>query len=201
MGDWLVNVGNADCLICGSHRAAAADWSSPARARRRAGFVTIAPKMQKSRTQFLKSAGLGGAALALPAVLAQRKRPNILILFTDDQRFSTRNARNNPDVRTPNMDRLMRQGTAFTHAFIMGGTVPAVCMPSRGMLMTGQTLFHVHDSLVAPADYPDTPKRPYTTFPEMLRKAGYTTFGTGKWHNAESLYPRTFTTAQNTSFG
>jgi len=121
--------------------------------------------MQKTRRQFLKSAGLGAAALAIPAIRAQKKRPNILVLFTDDQRFSTLNALNNPEVRTPNMDRLMRKGTTFTHAFIMGGTVPAVCMPSRAMLMTGQTLIHVHDSLIGPEDYPETPKRPYTTFP------------------------------------
>src|SRR5438046_10135109 len=101
--------------------------------------------MQKSRRQFLKSAGLGAAALALPSVLAQKKRPNILILFTDDQRFSTLHALNNPEVRTPNMERLMRQGTTFTHAFIMVGTVPAVCMPRRGLLRRGQTLLTVID--------------------------------------------------------
>src|SRR6476646_6557631 len=112
--------------------------------------------MQTTRRQFLKA-----AALAIPSARAQKKRPNILVLFTDDQRFSTLNALNNPEVRTPTMDRLMRKQTAFTHAFIMGGTVPAVCMPSRGMLMTGQTLFHVHDSLVAPEEYPETPRRPY----------------------------------------
>jgi arylsulfatase A-like enzyme len=157
--------------------------------------------MDNTRRQFLKSAGLGAATLALPAVRAQKKRPNILILFTDDQRFSTLNALNNPEVRTPNMDRLMRNGTTFTHNFIMGGTVPAVCMPSRGMLMTGQTLFHVHDSLVAPQDYPDAPKRPFTTFPETLRKAGYTTFGTGKWHNGERLFSRSFSAGENIFFG
>ena len=160
--------------------------------------------MQKTRRQFLKSAGLGAAALAIPAIRAQKKRPNILVLFTDDQRFSTLNALNNPEVRTPNMDRLMRKGTTFTHAFIMGGTVPAVCMPSRGMLMTGQTLFHVHDSLIRPEDYPETPKRPYTTFPEMLRKAAKESpdaFGTGKWHNGESLYARSFTAGENIFFG
>jgi arylsulfatase A-like enzyme len=154
--------------------------------------------MLKTRRQFLKSAGLGAAALALRA---QKKRPNILILFTDDQRFSTLNALNNPEVRTPNMDRLMLKGTTFTHAFIMGGTVPAVCMPSRGMLMTGQTLFHVHDNLVAPNEHPETPRRPYTTFPEMLRQAGYTTFGTGKWHNGEALYARSFSAGENIFFG
>jgi arylsulfatase A-like enzyme len=121
--------------------------------------------MQKTRRQFLKSAGLGAAALAIPAIRAQGKRPNILVLFTDDQRFSTLHALNNPEVKTPTIDRLMRNGTTFTHAFIMGGTVPAVCMPSRGMLLTGQTLFHVHDSLIAPDEYPGTPRRSYTTFP------------------------------------
>jgi arylsulfatase A-like enzyme len=167
----------------------------------RGGSDTIAPKMQKTRRQFLKSAGLGAAALAIPAIRAQGKRPNILVLFTDDQRFSTLNALNNPEVKTPTMDRLMRNGTTFTHAFIMGGTVPAVCMPSRGMLLTGQTLFHVHDSLIAPAEYPETPRRPYTTFPETFRKAGYTTFGTGKWHNGEKLFARSFSTGENIFFG
>jgi len=57
--------------------------------------------MQKSRRQFLKSAGLGAAALALPAVLAQKKRPNILILFTDDQRFSTLHGSTTPKCGRP----------------------------------------------------------------------------------------------------
>src|SRR6266851_3243022 len=157
--------------------------------------------MQRTRRKFLKSIGLGAAALAIPSIRPQKKRPNILVLFTDDQRFSTPHALNNPEVRTPNMDRLMRNGTTFTHNFIMGGTVPAVCMPSRGMLMTGQTLFHVHDSLVAPQDYPDAPKRPFTTFPETFRKAGYTTFGTGKWHNGERLFARSFSAGENIFFG
>src|SRR5262249_42899692 len=157
--------------------------------------------MQRIHRQFLKSAGLGAAALAIPSARVQKKRPNILILFTDDQRFSTLNALNNPEVRTPPMDRLMRKGTAFTHAFIMGVTVPAVCMPSRGMLMTGQTLFHVHDSLIAPREHPESPRPPYTTFPEMLREAGYTTFATRKWHNGESLFARSFSAGENIFFG
>ncbi|MGC9359700.1 MAG: sulfatase-like hydrolase/transferase [Anaerolineae bacterium] len=68
-------------------------------------------------------------------------RPNILILFTDDQRAGTIGALGNPAIRTPHMDGLVRRGTAFTQAYIMGGSCPAVCMPSRAMLMTGRTLF------------------------------------------------------------
>jgi arylsulfatase A-like enzyme len=126
-----------------------------------------------------------------------KKRPNILLLFSDDQRFDTIHALGNTAVKTPNLDRLAARGTTFTHAHIMGGTIPAVCSPSRAMLATGQTLFHVTDSIVIPK--PNA--RPFDMFPEVLRKNGYTTFHTGKWHNGEKLHARCFSTAANIFFG
>lgn len=142
--------------------------------------------------------------LQLPAAALARsstRRPNILFIFTDDQRFSTLHALNNPEVRTPNLDRLVKRGTAFTHSCIMGGTVGAVCAPSRAMLMTGQTLFHVNDSIVAPKQYPKRPRKPFVMFPEVLRQNGYATFGTGKWHNGPALYARCFDHGENIFFG
>ena len=62
--------------------------------------------------------------------------PNILVLFTDDQRFDTIGALGAGEVHTPNLDRLVERGTAFTHAHIPGGTTGAICMPSRAMLHT-----------------------------------------------------------------
>src|SRR5512140_3848953 len=123
-----------------------------------------------------------GAAAAAALGAAQRagkNRPNILFLFTDDQRFSTLNALNNPEVRTPTMDRLARAGTSFTQAGIMGGTIGAVCAPSRAMLMTGQTLFHVDRNIVRPQLAAAADRRPFVMFPELLRNQGYETFGTG----------------------
>ena len=73
-------------------------------------------------------------------------KPNILVIFTDDQRFDTVHALGNDKISTPNMDWLVENGTALTNAYIMGGTNTAVCMPSRAMLMTGRTLFHLVDS-------------------------------------------------------
>jgi arylsulfatase A-like enzyme len=67
-------------------------------------------------------------------------KPNFVILFTDDQRFDTIRALGNHEIHTPNMDRLVKRGIAFTHASIMGGTQGAVCVPSRAMLMTGTRL-------------------------------------------------------------
>lgn len=71
-------------------------------------------------------------------------KPNIVFLFTDDQRFDTIAALGNRQIHTPHMDWLVQRGTAFTHACIPGGTVGAVCMPSRAMLHTGRTLFRIH---------------------------------------------------------
>ena len=71
------------------------------------------------------------------------KRPNVLILLTDDQRAGTIHALGNEIIKTPNMDRIVERGTSFTRAHIPGGTVGAVCMPSRAMLNTGRGLFHL----------------------------------------------------------
>ena len=150
-----------------------------------------------NRRHFLTAAGLGAARAAFGA----RKRPNILVLFTDDQRFNTVNALNNPEVKTPTMDRLVRQGTAFTHSCIMGGTIGAVCAPSRAMLMTGQTLFHIDRSIIRPAGVPESQRRPFVMFPEFFRREGYTSFGTGKWHNGEKLYARCFDRGENIFYG
>ncbi|MCX6594110.1 MAG: sulfatase-like hydrolase/transferase [Acidobacteria bacterium] len=145
------------------------------------------------RRQFLSS-------LATP-LLAQRRPLNVVVLFTDDQRFDTVRALGNSEISTPNMDRLVRSGTAFTHAHIMGGTTGAVCVPSRAMLMTGQSLFHVHRSIVEPKQFPDSAKKPFHLFPEVFRQAGYDTFGCGKWHNQPELYARCFSAGGPIFFG
>jgi len=122
------------------------------------------------------------------------RRPNILFFFTDDQRFDTIHALGNKQIITPTMDALVAEGTAFTNAYIMGGTSGAVCMPSRAMLMTGRTLFHItqQGQSISPE---------YTTMGECFQQAGYTTFGTGKWHNGKESYSRTFSDGAEIFFG
>jgi len=112
---------------------------------------------------------------------APAKRPNVLILFADDQRADTIAALGNPHIRTPTLDRLVSQGTSFTRAYCMGSLQGAVCVPSRAMLLSGRTLFHVKDNLDG-----------QPTWPEAFAKAGYTTFFTGKWHNQEASALRVF---------
>ena len=120
--------------------------------------------------------------------------PNILILFTDDQRFDAVAELGNSEIVTPNMDSLVRSGITFTHTHIMGALGGAVCMPSRGMLMTGKTLFQMRqDASYIPPEH--------TMMPEHFRANGYTTFGTGKWHNGREAYHRCFSEGDNIFFG
>ncbi len=122
------------------------------------------------------------------------KKPNILFLFADDQRFDTINAVNNPEIITPNLDKLVARGTTFTHAHIPCGTSGAVCMPSRAMLMTGRTLFHLQ------GEGQEIPKE-HITLGETLKENGYRAFGTGKWHNGTAAYTRSFTEGKSVFFG
>jgi len=121
-------------------------------------------------------------------------KPNVLFLFTDDQRFDTIRALGNRQIHTPNLDYLVRNGIAFTNAYIMGGTCGAVCMPSRAMMLTGRTLFRIEgEGQRIPTEH--------TMMPELFRQAGYATFGTGKWHNGTASYARAFTHGAEIFFG
>ncbi len=125
--------------------------------------------------------------------MASRK-PNVVFLFTDDQRHDTIGALGHPEIHTPNMDELVRRGTSFTRAHIAGGTSTAVCMPSRAMLHTGRTLFHIEG---AGQSIPEG----HLTLGEAFRRAGYRTFGAGKWHNGTASYHRSFTDGDEIFFG
>jgi arylsulfatase A-like enzyme len=129
----------------------------------------------------------------LLALATPKPRPNVLFLFSDDHRFDTIRALGNPDIETPNLDRLCSRGVAFTQATIMGGNQGAVCVPSRAMLMTGQSVFHATDALAG--------KRPYHLWPAVFGQAGYQTFGAGKWHNGPKLYHEAFSAGGPILFG
>lgn len=137
-----------------------------------------------------------------PADKADQSQPNILILFTDDQRFNTIGAWGNDEIHTPNMDRLAEMGVSFTRAHIPGGNNGAVCMPSRAMLLTGR--FYQHLPLAFTNMGAVTENRgvsPYPTFGETFKAAGYQTFFTGKWHNGRPELHDGFTAGGNIYLG
>ncbi len=123
--------------------------------------------------------------LPMPLCAAQPARPNVLLLFADDQRADTIHALGNAIIKTPNLDRLARRGLAFDRAYMQGGMHGATCVPSRAMLLSGQNLFHADEKLLRDA-----------TWPEAFAKAGYTTFASGKWHNGDASLVRSFQIAR-----
>lgn len=120
-------------------------------------------------------------------------KPNVLFILTDDQRFDML-GRVTDGLKTPNMDTLADSGVLFEQAHIQGGTVPAICMPSRGMIFSGRHLFHLSENglFIPPED---------KTIPELFREAGYDTCGIGKWHNGRESYARSFTCGGTIFFG
>jgi arylsulfatase A-like enzyme len=118
------------------------------------------------------------------------KRSNVVFIFTDDQRADTIGALGNKHIKTPNLDKLVGRGTAFTRAYCMGSMQGAVCVPSRAMVMSGRTLFRINENL-----------KGITTWPEMFARAGYRTFITGKWHNQPASALAAFSAGKNLFFG
>jgi len=101
-------------------------------------------------------------------------RPNILLIFTDQQRFDTIGALGNPFVRTPNLDRLASEGTAFTSAY----TPAPECVPARCCLTFGQ--YPAHTGCFSNRD-PFPFEKKQTIF-DALTRTGYRTHGVGKCH-------------------
>lgn len=122
---------------------------------------------------------------AAPHSQAPAGAPSVLFLISDDHHADALGAFGNEHLRTPNLDRLVERGFSFRGAYCMGSTVAAVCAPSRAMLLSGKTLFHLEGSVYEQQD-------PDPILPEAARLAGWTTFATGKWHNGRPWFHRAF---------
>jgi len=149
---------------------------------------------------FVLSVFLVFGCFAQMAEVTAEDRPNVLILFSDDQRADTIHALGNDVIRTPNLDRLVRNGVAFENAYIMGGFSPAVCCPSRGMLLSGKTLYHL-DPGKSNWDCGRVIPPEHVSFPEVFRQAGYNTLQTGKWHQDTQSYRRMFSLGRSSWLG
>ena len=102
--------------------------------------------------------------------------PNIVLLLSDDQRPDTIHALGNAQIRTPNLDRLVRTGTSFTRA-----TSPnPLCVPSRAEILSGCSGFR--NGVLPP--FSDRLDPGLVLWPEAMRRAGYHTWYVGKWHTS-----------------
>lgn len=127
------------------------------------------------------TAALASPLAAAPAILTGRapagaKRPNFIFIYTDDQRWdAVRALGRQPWLRTPNMDRLLKQGAWFRNAFV--GT--SLCAPSRSSLLTG---CYPHKTGVMDNNRTSLLRDDVPAVFTQLRQAGYATAYIGKVH-------------------
>jgi len=101
------------------------------------------------------------------------RRPNIVLMIADDLAWDDCGAFGNPRVKTPNIDKLAREGMRFDRAFVTASS----CSPSRSSLITGR---YPHNTDAEELHRPLPPGQ--VTFVEKLKASGYWTAAAGKWH-------------------
>ncbi|MHC4260720.1 MAG: twin-arginine translocation signal domain-containing protein, partial [Planctomycetota bacterium] len=103
-----------------------------------------------NRRDFLKALGAGTASFAISGCangtkVSSRKKaakkPNILFCISDDQSWLHAGAYGDKVVKTPNFDRVAREGVLFTHSFCAASS----CTPSRGAILTGQNIWRLEE--------------------------------------------------------
>jgi arylsulfatase A len=107
-------------------------------------------------------------------------KPNIVVILSDDYGWGSVGCYGAAGVKTPNMDRLAREGRRFTHAYAPG----SVCSPSRYGLMTGRYYWRtpVRDGKVLPVNAPLHIETNRLTLASLCKSQGYRTAAFGKWH-------------------
>jgi len=123
----------------------------------------------------------GGVVLfrdRLPGILGPRRRPNIIFIIADDLGYGDLGSYGQQLIQTPHLDAMAAEGMRFTQCYA-GSTV---CMPSRATLMTGLHTGHARIRANRSVKAKRVALRPQDlTVAELLKSAGYTTGGFGKW--------------------
>ena len=137
-----------------------------------------------SRRQFLRLAGVGAAmALPLPRLFAaDERKPNVIVILSDDHGYGSIGCQGGKEIPTPNIDTIARNGIRCTNGYV---SCP-ICSPTRAGLMTGryQQRFGHEDNPGPPAvaapnfGLPEGEK----TMGDYMKAQGYVTGVIGKWH-------------------
>ena len=148
--------------------------------------MPLDPAIIQRRTFLGAAAGAAAAVgLAREPVQADTPPPNVLFVMTDQQRADTIAALGNGQIHTPNMDRLVRRGAAFTHGY---STCP-VCVPARYTIRTGcephtTGIYHNGQPDLLPEQPQAMEERCGAYLARAMSGLGYRTFGMGKFHTS-----------------
>lgn len=104
------------------------------------------------------------------------KKPNIVLILSDDQGWGDLSMNGNSNIQTPNIDKLAKNGVTFDRFYVC-----PVCSPTRAELLTGR--YHVRGGVYSTSTGGERLDLDETTIAEVFKQAGYTTAAYGKWHN------------------
>jgi len=104
------------------------------------------------------------------------RRPNVVVVITDDQRWDCLSCAGHPFLKTPNLDRLANEGVRFANAFV----TTSLCSPSRASMLSG-LYAHTHQVINNFTDFPED----LPGYHRSLKDLGYETAYIGKWHMGE----------------
>lgn len=140
----------------------------------------------KSRNYYWRALMLATFLISVANNYAQKtQKPNLLFIITDQQRYDAMGIAGNTVLKTPNLDRLAKQGARFKNAY----TPCAVCGPARASILTGRTVENtgVLTNTEADSATPQSPTlMPQKTFDQILTESfGYHAEYYGKWHSPE----------------
>lgn len=117
--------------------------------------------------------------IGVTAVQAQNvKKPNVIVVLTDDLGYGDVSISGSKTISTPNIDRLGNEGINFTNGYATSAT----STPSRYALLTGMYPWKEKNARILPGDAPLLISPSQYTFPKMMKEAGYATAAIGKWH-------------------
>lgn len=136
---------------------------------------------QFSRRDFIKTTAAASFAANIIGCSKKARKPNLLFIWTDEQRADTMQVYGNPKIHAPNMNKLAGESVVFQRAYVS----QTVCTPSRSTVMTGLWP-HENSCRENNIPLPDN----VACFPEIVNDPDYRTGYFGKWHLGDEVFPQ-----------